>query len=908
VLDLLAAPRPGKKHKGLRVREHKTLGPYVEGLTKIAVASAEEIEALIEQGTVQRHVSATKMNEASSRSHAVFNIVFTAATSPCDPKSPDFEQAPKKEKVSRISLVDLAGSERRSLLGTLSKKTSKEGMNINKSLTVLGKVINKLAEAATSAKAQKVFIPYRDSVLTWLLRDNLGGNSRTVMIATIGPASSHNSETISTLRYADSAKKIVNKATVNEDPNTRAMRELREEIDLLKQQLGAQGSDTSSTETSAEVFQLRKKLGRAEQLISDMAQTWADKRKNSKDILTAQGILLSSHETMLSGSDDGALRLTSTLPSLISMFDSDGAVTIYTLNHAETTIGTTAGVNQSVIRVNGMNYCGKLDGDMCVVEKENVADREDGHVDKPPYPTVSVVVKQEHVFVNGTSLPVGERRILQHGNVLMIGISTSFQFVNPAEFKWKQEHPSEQKEGAFSLAGAELAPPHQHTAPEAGAPGHDDLFFPASTGAGVDAEGNNRENTMSVELAEEITKENEGLRTRLADLEALVQAERAAFDLQRSAQMNADHVLEMEDDRLAEAELELEKQMAQADETGEPLNSSALINATVALEEEATRRINESEQTAMKMAERASLATVKVQEAEKAVSTAITQLSEAESKTPRRRRQSEHFAQLSARRFSSFAAFDVDLADERESSSSANDNSVIEKFATIRASRFSLSNILASSPTSPHTSSASDDTGEATATTKPAVWSATPGKRAPGHGHADRPPPMMVTAADKLSADETMTNTGRDGGSEDAADTGNSCGAGETAGAGDPLDSREIRKMLSDLNLPIPGTPAAVQRVVQAPLLPIEQLATDLLAADDAVRNPARQDVKQCSNNAELLAVILAVSASHHMLNCRPLFSHRTKLLARCREPRLTLLALCMFWLADERQRCCQIE
>ena len=154
--------------------------------------------------------------------------------------------------MSYPSLVDLAGSERANSTGATGQRL-KEGANINKSLTTLGKVISALAAASASdgkkgkkGKAEE-FIPYRDSVrhtssrypftqspqvLTWLLKDSLGGNSKTAMIAAISPADYE--ETLSTLRYADQAKKIKNKAVVNEDPNAKLVRELKEELETLR--------------------------------------------------------------------------------------------------------------------------------------------------------------------------------------------------------------------------------------------------------------------------------------------------------------------------------------------------------------------------------------------------------------------------------------------------------------------------------------------------------------------------------------------------------------------------------------------------------------------------------------------------------------------------------------------------
>ncbi|XP_043529748.1 kinesin-like protein unc-104 isoform X9 [Frieseomelitta varia] len=225
------------KNKGnLRVREHPLLGPYVEDLSKLAVMSYQDIHDLIDEGNKARTVAATNMNETSSRSHAVFTIFFTQ-------QKHDSITGLVTEKVSKISLVDLAGSERADSTGAKGTRL-KEGANINKSLTTLGKVISALAEIAATKKKKKAdFIPYRDSVLTWLLRENLGGNSKTAMIAAVSPADINYDETLSTLRYADRAKQIVCKAVVNEDANAKLIRELKEEIQKLRELLKQEGID-----------------------------------------------------------------------------------------------------------------------------------------------------------------------------------------------------------------------------------------------------------------------------------------------------------------------------------------------------------------------------------------------------------------------------------------------------------------------------------------------------------------------------------------------------------------------------------------------------------------------------------------------------------------------------------------
>ncbi|OAD58634.1 hypothetical protein WN48_10518 [Eufriesea mexicana] len=286
------------KNKGnLRVREHPLLGPYVEDLSKLAVMSYQDIHDLIDEGNKARTVAATNMNETSSRSHAVFTIFFTQ-------QKQDSATGLVTEKVSKISLVDLAGSERADSTGAKGTRL-KEGANINKSLTTLGKVISALAEIATKKKKKADFIPYRDSVLTWLLRENLGGNSKTAMIAAVSPADINYDETLSTLRYADRAKQIVCKAVVNEDANAKLIRELKEEIQKLRELLKQEGIDVQegdeivrankreddvketrpripSHTTSTIAEEAVDQLQASEKLIAELNETWEEKLKRTE--------------------------------------------------------------------------------------------------------------------------------------------------------------------------------------------------------------------------------------------------------------------------------------------------------------------------------------------------------------------------------------------------------------------------------------------------------------------------------------------------------------------------------------------------------------------------------------------------------------------------------------------------
>ncbi|XP_056437594.1 kinesin-like protein KIF13B isoform X2 [Gadus chalcogrammus] len=257
VRDLLD---PKGSRQALKVREHSVMGPYVDGLSRLAVACYKDVESLMSEGNKSRTVAATNMNEESSRSHGVFNLILTHTLT-------DRTTGTQGEKVSKLSLVDLAGSERAGKTGAAGERL-KEGSNINRSLSTLGLVISALAEQGAGKNKNK-FVPYRDSVLTWLLKDSLGGNSRTAMVATVSPAADNYEETLSTLRYADRAKSIVNHAVVNEDPNARIIRELREEVEKLRDQL--------TQAESLKAPELKDRLEESEKLIQEMTVTWEDK-------------------------------------------------------------------------------------------------------------------------------------------------------------------------------------------------------------------------------------------------------------------------------------------------------------------------------------------------------------------------------------------------------------------------------------------------------------------------------------------------------------------------------------------------------------------------------------------------------------------------------------------------------
>lgn len=225
--------------RNLLIREDTKTGVYVDNLSEEFVSSVQDVTRLLIKGLANRRVGATTMNSESSRSHSVFTCVIES-------RSKSEGEGICSVRSSRLNLVDLAGSERHKQTGSAGERL-KEAGNINKSLSQLGNVINILAEVAQSGKHRH--IPYRDSRLTFLLQESLGGNAKLAMICAVSPASSCRGETLSTLRFAQRAKAIQNKAVVNEE-KANDVNLLREQIRQLKDELTRMKSNSATEATS----------------------------------------------------------------------------------------------------------------------------------------------------------------------------------------------------------------------------------------------------------------------------------------------------------------------------------------------------------------------------------------------------------------------------------------------------------------------------------------------------------------------------------------------------------------------------------------------------------------------------------------------------------------------------------
>ncbi|XP_028631709.1 kinesin-like protein KIF3A [Grammomys surdaster] len=229
----------------LEVKERPDVGVYIKDLSAYVVNNADDMDRIMTLGHKNRSVGATNMNEHSSRSHAIFTITIE-----CSEKGVDGNM---HVRMGKLHLVDLAGSERQAKTGATGQRL-KEATKINLSLSTLGNVISALVDGKST------HVPYRNSKLTRLLQDSLGGNSKTMMCANIGPADYNYDETISTLRYANRAKNIKNKARINEDPKDALLRQFQKEIEELKKKLEegeeVSGSDVSGSEEDDEEGEL----------------------------------------------------------------------------------------------------------------------------------------------------------------------------------------------------------------------------------------------------------------------------------------------------------------------------------------------------------------------------------------------------------------------------------------------------------------------------------------------------------------------------------------------------------------------------------------------------------------------------------------------------------------------------
>ncbi|VDI33208.1 Hypothetical predicted protein, partial [Mytilus galloprovincialis] len=400
VRDLLSKDNP---KGGLQVRQNPKLGYfYVENLKKVPVGSYKEIEKRMEQGTASRTVASTNMNATSSRAHTVVTITF-------DQIIKDSDSGSETKKSSVMNLVDLAGSERADSTGAVGDRL-KEGANINKSLSALGNVISALADLSMGTK-KKIVVPYRDSVLTKLLQNALGGNSKTIMIAALSPADINYDETLSTLRYADRAKKIKNKAVINENPMDKLIRELKEENERLKKSMeggGLIGHDMGMTPEEVEKMrkqmeeEIRAQLFANQEMIAQNTQSWEEQ--------------LAAARTETENITDNSAARKAKEPHLINLNEDPmlSGVICHFLSQKETTIGRKDAKPVPSICLSGLS----------IQKQHSVIYNSNGTVE-----VESVAGTGSKTKVNG--IPLQGKKVLCHKDRVLFGSNHMYVFINP---------------------------------------------------------------------------------------------------------------------------------------------------------------------------------------------------------------------------------------------------------------------------------------------------------------------------------------------------------------------------------------------------------------------------------------------------------------------------------------------
>ncbi|CAG2102727.1 unnamed protein product [Medioppia subpectinata] len=375
------------KNKGsLRVREHPVLGPYVEDLSKLAVTSYEDIRDIMDEGNKARTVASTNMNETSSRSHAVFTIVFTQLRE-------DSMTGLASEKVSKISLVDLAGSER-------ADATGAQGTRLKE-----------------------------------------GGNSKTAMIAALSPADINYEETLSTLRYADRAKQIVCKAVINEDANAKIIRELKDEISRLRALLRTEGIDLEengcpisvqadhqrrSGSVSIVSENAMEQLQESEKLMLELNETWEQKLRKTEAIRIQRETALA--EMGVATREDGdavGVFSPSETPHLVNLNEDPlmSECLIYYIKDGFTRVGQSNASVPQDIRLNGTHVI----SEHCIFENRN------GRVTLIP-------CKDALCFVNGKQV---ERPLeIKTGSRVILGKYHVFRFQHPTQARENRDRRS----------------------------------------------------------------------------------------------------------------------------------------------------------------------------------------------------------------------------------------------------------------------------------------------------------------------------------------------------------------------------------------------------------------------------------------------------------------------------------
>ena len=410
----------------LKVRLNPAKGFYIENLTKNAVADYNSISKLMDAGSKARTVAATNMNATSSRAHTIFQIMLTQTKI-------DRNAGSAKDKTALINLIDLAGSERADSTGATGERL-KEGSAINLSLSSLGNVISALAANSDPDNKKKVRVPFRDSVLTMLLENSLGGNSKTAMIAAVSPADINYDETLSTLRYADRAKQIKNKAVVNEDPNEKLIRGLRDEIEALKKALASGGLSLPGSggteslieeerkklqaEMEEERERMRKELEEKIKQELEESKTWDQKLADTKARQESREKELAEMGVLTGAAREEQLLKAKSIPHMMNLNEDsqlDKQIIYFFEPGKNTTIGRKDSDNPKDIKLSGLS----IQKDHAIVHSS----------DDSKTITIEPASNMAKIYVNGTI--ISSKTPLRHGTRVVFGTSHVYYVIIP---------------------------------------------------------------------------------------------------------------------------------------------------------------------------------------------------------------------------------------------------------------------------------------------------------------------------------------------------------------------------------------------------------------------------------------------------------------------------------------------
>ncbi|XP_029939513.1 kinesin-like protein KIF14 [Salarias fasciatus] len=401
IYDLLSTSADPKSNNNrkipLKVRTHPKHGTYVAELSTNLVKSESDILGWLALGNKWKATASTFMNEKSSRSHSILTLVLKQTKT-------EFVEGQHHSHcvTSRIHLVDLAGSEQ--LRASQDGDRFQECRNINRSLLTFGKVITALS---LKSQDKAAFIPYRDSLLTWLLKDSLGGNSQTALIATVSPAVSCFTGTLSTLRFAQKTSKVINKVNINQDDSSKLISELKAEIGKLRNMLRNPHTDMHQvSRLEKEVLRLKRKLLERDHEISEANRAQEEKHQRAE--------ARKRRETLVLQTVGVTFERDNTFPCLVNL-NEDAQLSetlVYAIKNGKNTVGNMC----QDIQLSG----GLVADHHCVLY--NLTDK------------VSIIpCENAKTYINGNNIT--ESTLLHNGDRIILGGSHYFRFHHPREME-----------------------------------------------------------------------------------------------------------------------------------------------------------------------------------------------------------------------------------------------------------------------------------------------------------------------------------------------------------------------------------------------------------------------------------------------------------------------------------------